>query len=123
MKQIFSLLILASAFLVYSCATSKSPASFYSIFPTLTQSKHITRAEIGALVNNKQCILVTENRQYHAPLAGSVNGDMKKGAKGVDEFVQLDSANAYVIKNFSWINYDSWGSSQLYLEFDTYKCQ
>lgn len=92
------------------------------MFPTLTKSTYVDKNKIETLVENKQCRLITENKQYSAPVAGSVKGDMKKGAKGVDELIQLEGGNSYVLKNFNWKNFDSWGSTQLHLEFDIYDC-
>lgn len=122
MKNLVALCALSSMALFVSCATSKSPSQFYSLFPTLTKSTFLSKADIESQVGQKQCKLITENRQYSAPVAGSVKGDMKKGARGVDELVQLDGGNAYLIKSFNWKNFDSWGSTQLHLEFDTYNC-
>jgi hypothetical protein len=78
-------------------------------------------------VQNSNCILLTENRSYTAPIGPTVKGDLKNGAKGIDEWVELDGGNAYVVKDFHWmtvaVDPQSGGrTTQLYIEFDTYVC-
>ena len=45
------------------------------------------------------------------------------GAKGIDEWVEIDGGNAYVLKSFKWIRVDESGATQLDLEFDTMICK
>jgi hypothetical protein len=49
--------------------------------------------------------------------------DLKYGAKGIDEWVQLDGGNAYVLTNYKWVTIDGSGASQLQLDFDTFLMQ
>ena len=53
----------------------------------------------------------------------TVNGDLKYGAKGIDEWVELDGGNAYVLVNYKWVTVDEHGSTQLHIEFDTMLCE
>jgi len=49
--------------------------------------------------------------------------DLIYGAKGIDEWVKLDGGNAYVLTNYKWVTVGNQGATQLYLEFDTLKCE
>jgi len=43
--------------------------------------------------------------------------------RGVDEWVELDGGNAYVLTNYKWVTVDHYGSTQLHIEFDTMLCE
>jgi hypothetical protein len=47
----------------------------------------------------------------------TADGDLRKGAQGIDEWVKLDGGNAYALVNFSWVIIDEWGTSQLHWIF------
>jgi hypothetical protein len=53
----------------------------------------------------------------------SSKNDLKHAARGIDEWVQLDGGNAYVLKNYQWVTVDLFGSTQLHVEFDTMLCE
>ncbi len=104
--------------------TSLTPAEVYNMLPTMTKSKLLKSEDI----NQMECTCLTKNRNYTAPMGLTVNEDLRNGAKGIDEWVQLDGGNAYVLKNYKWmtVGYNPKNSStatQLYIEFDTFRCR
>ncbi|WP_231433706.1 MULTISPECIES: hypothetical protein [unclassified Chryseobacterium] len=94
----------------------------YKTLPTLTKSKSILQSEINALISTEKCRYITKNRNYAAPLGLTAKKDLKNAAKGIDEWVELDKGNAYVLKNYKWIPFDDYGSTQLNVDFDTLRC-
>jgi hypothetical protein len=106
-----------------SCATSMSPVEINNKLPTLTKSKFITQSQAEGLINANKCKYLVKNRTYVAPIGLSTKGDLKYGAKGIDEWVKLDGGNAYVLKNYKWTTVDHLGSTQLHIEFDTMLCE
>ena len=86
--------------------------------PEYTETTFLTVAE----AQNSNCSCLTKNRSYTAPIGMTVTGDLRNGAKGIDEWVALDGGNAYVLKNFQWMTVRT-GTTQLYIEFDTYICK
>lgn len=123
-KLIVSLL---SILLFASCSafkTSMSPSELYAVLPTLSTTKFLQEADAQKL----GCTCLTKNRNYTAPMGLTVKHDLKNAAKGIDEWVQIDKGNAYVVKNYKWVTvgYDMKNGStatQLYIEFDTYSCK
>ena len=105
-----------------ACATSMSPIEVHNILPTLTKSKFVTQSQADVSVEMSKCKYLVRNRSYVAPIGLSTKDDLKNGAKGIDEWVQLDGGNAYILKNFKWITVDDNGSTQLHVEFDTLLC-
>lgn len=119
-KLIFATTLLIIGVLIIS-GKPKSPKVFYEMFAKMTKSKLIMPQELNALVDNKKCALIS-SKSYAGPVALSIKGDMKKAAKGVDEYVELEGGNAYHIKNYKWENFGHLGSTQLNIDFDIYKC-
>jgi len=114
-------MIFCVATLLSSCAlfqTSMSPIEVYNTLPEYTETTFLTVAE----AQNSNCSCLTKNRSYTAPIGMTVTGDLRNGAKGIDEWVALDGGNAYVLKNFQWMTVRT-GTTQLYIEFDTYICK
>lgn len=113
-------------FLFISCATfatSMSPIEVNSTLPTLTKSKLISQAEVDEFVKANKCKYLVKNRNYVAPIGFTTKDDLKNGAKGIDEWVNIDGGNSYVLKNFEWTTVDQNGATQLRLEFDTLLCE
>lgn len=108
--------------LVVSCA-SLSPAEVSNTLPNLTTSKYLTQAQANEAIENGKCKYVVKGRQYAAPVGFTPKDDLKNAARGIDEWVQLDGANAYVLTNFRWNNISNDGSTQLTVDFDTFLCQ
>ena len=106
-----------------SCATSMSPIEVNNTLPNLTKSKFISQAQAEEITKTDKCKYLVKNRSYAAPIGLSTKDDLKNGAKGIDEWVNLDGGNAYVLKNFKWITVDQNGATQLHVEFDTMLCQ
>lgn len=100
-----------------------SPANVYNTLPTLTRSKLISQKDAQEAVRNKECYYLVRGRNYVAPVGLTLKSDLRNGAQGIDEWVQIDGGNAYVLKNYQWITIDHDGTSELYLEFDTMLCE
>jgi hypothetical protein len=117
LSAIISLLILQG------CASSMSPSTFIVELPNATVSRYIDKAEYADKEANGECTLRVTNRKYVAPVGMTVHGDVRNGARGVDEWVGADSGNAYTINNFEWIIVDDEGTTQLTIYFDTLLCK
>ncbi len=109
--------------ILYSCAMSMSPVKVNNTLPNLTESNFIPQTVAVKLIETNKCTYLVEGRNYTAPIGLTVKGDLKNGALGIDEWVQLDGGNSYVLRNFKWITVDGDGSTQLHLEFDTMLCE
>lgn len=94
----------------------------YKVLPTLTKSKLILQSEVNSLVSTDKCKYLTKGRSYAAPAGLFAKNDLKNAAKGIDEWVQLDKGNAYILTNYKWISMDHSGSTQLNVDFDTLYC-
>ena len=99
-----------------------SPSEVNTILPTLTKSKFLSPTEAKNNIKNGRCKYLIKGRSYTAPIGLTVKDDLKNGAKGIDEWVELDGGNAYVLRNYKWITVGKNGSTQLYIEFDTMSC-
>jgi len=105
-------------FLFLTSCSSMSPLQVHNTLPTLTKSKYISQSEI----ETKNCKYLTKNRTYTAPIGLTAKDDLKNGAKGIDEWVTIDGGNAYVLRNFKWVNVTD-ETTQLNIEFDTLLCE
>lgn len=115
-------LIIGAVILFASCATSMSPAKINDVLPTLTKSKFISQTQAEEAIKSNRCKYLVKGRKYTAPIALTVKGDLRNGAKGIDEWVELDGGNAYSLVNYEWVTVDHMGSTQLQVEFDTLLC-
>ena len=106
-----------------SCSTSMTPMEVNKSLPSLTKSKFISQSEVGEMIKIKNCKYLVLNRSYAAPMGLSTMDDLRNGAKGIDEWVEIDKGNAYVLKNFKWVNVGDQGGTQLNIEFDTMLCE
>ena len=123
-KAVFTICIILFFTACSVFKTSMTPLEFYNTLPTMTKSKFLKEIEVPEL----DCKCLIKNRNYTAPIGITVKGDLKNGAKGIDEWVLLDNGNAYLIKNYKWmtVGYNPNNGStatQLYIEFDTYSCK
>jgi len=100
-----------------------TPVEVSNALPTLTKSKYLTQSLTEESVNTNKCRYLTKDRKYVAPIGFLPKDDLRNGAKGIDEWVQLDGGNAYVLKNFKWLTLDNNGSTQLHIDFDTLICE
>jgi hypothetical protein len=66
---------------------------------------------------------LVRGREYVAPIALTVKGDLRNAATGIDEWVKIDGGNAYVLISYKWITVDNEGSTQLHIKFDTMLCE
>lgn len=108
--------------LLLSCAMSMSPSEVNEVLPTMTYSKFLTEEQANRAVETDSCKCLNKERKYAAPQGLTVNGDLKYAAKGIDEWVELDKGNAYVLTGFKWESVGDLGGTQLFVEFDTYSC-
>ncbi|WP_228434810.1 hypothetical protein [Chryseobacterium defluvii] len=92
------------------------------VFPTLTKSKFVLQSEIDSLISVDKCKYLVKGRSYAAPIGLFAKNDLKNAAKGIDEWVQLDKGNTYVLTNYKWMTVGNSGSTQLYVDFDTLYC-
>jgi len=123
MKLIKLNLIIAVALFLASCATSMTPIQVNNTLPALTKSKFISQSQAEEVIKTNKCKYLVKGRNYVAPLGFTVKDDLKNGAKGIDEWVELDGGNAYVLINYKWVTVDHNGSTQLDIEFDTMLCE
>ena len=110
-------------FVTVGCATSRTPSQFLDEFPEQTNSDFYDRLSGNTVVSNDKCKLLVKGRKYASPIGFTVNNDMKNGAKGIDEWVQADGGNAYILNSFEWVSVDDNGSTQLIIYFDTLLCE
>jgi hypothetical protein len=125
-KLVNPILIIGILVFLNSCvilSSSMTPSQVDRYLPTLTKSKYLTRAQAETAVKANSCRYLVKGREYVAPLGLTVNGDLRNGARGIDEWVQLDGGNAYVLVSYKWVRVDNEGSTQLHLEFDTMLCE
>lgn len=116
-------LILGITLLFASCATSMSPFEVNNTLPILTKSKYITQLQAEESVKTNSCKYLVKGRKYTAPVGFTNKDDLKNGARGIDEWVELDGGNAYVLTNYNWATVDNNGTTQLTIEFNTMLCQ
>ena len=105
------------------CATSRTPSQFIDEFPNKTSSDFYDSLKGNKAVSNGKCKLLVKGRKYVAPVGFTVNNDMKNGAIGIDEWVQADGGNAYILNNFEWVSVGEDGTTQLLIYFDTLLCE
>jgi hypothetical protein len=123
MKLIKLKVILSMCIFLASCATSMTPMRVNSTLPTLTKSKFVSQAQAEEAVKSNSCKYLVKGRNYTAPIGLTTRGDLKNGAKGIDEWVKLDGGNSYVLRSYKWVTVDHNGSTQLHVEFDTMLCE
>jgi len=116
-------LIIGTVFLIASCAASMSPTKVNDTLSTLTKSKFFSQIQAEEAIKSNRCTYLVEGRNYTAPIALTVKGDLKNGSKGIDEWVAIDEGNAYTLTNYEWVTVDDYGSTQLHIEFDTMLCE
>lgn len=122
MKLLYSSLFFTLSISFFNCQSSYTPAKMYKVLPTLTKSKLILQSDIESLISTEKCKYLTKNRSYAASVGFTAKNDLKNAAKGIDEWVELDKGNAYILKNYKWIPFDNYGSTQLNVDFDTLQC-
>ena len=115
--------IFSLAMLLSSCSSSMTPIQVNNTLPTLTSTSLYNQSQGNEALKNNKCRLLVEERSYVAPIGLTVKDDLKNGAKGIDEWVQMDGGNAYILKNYKWVTVDHNGSTQLHVEFDTMQCE
>jgi len=122
MKLIYLSLFFIFSISFFSCQSSYTPMKMNKVLLTLTKSKLVLQSEITSLISTDKCKYLTKGRSYAAPVGLTAKNDLKNAAKGIDEWVQLDKGNTYVLTNYKWITIGNSGSIQLYVDFDTLYC-
>lgn len=122
MKSFYTSLFFLFSVSFFYCQSSYTPAKMYKVLPTLTKSKLILQSEIDSLISTEKCKYLTKNRSYSAPIGFTAKNDLKNAAKGIDEWVELDKGNTFVLTNYRWIQVSDLGSTQLIVDFDTLHC-
>src|SRR5690606_28512491 len=122
-KLIILNLIIGIALFLTSCATSMSPIKVNNTLPTLTKSKFISQSQAEEATMTNKCKYLVKRRNYVAPIGLTTKGDLKNGAKGIDEWVELDGGNAYILTSYKWITVSGDGATQLHIDFDTMLCE
>ena len=123
MINLTNLLLIVGAMVCFASCASMSPAKVNQTLPTLTKSTFISQSQAEEAVRTNRCRYLVKGRNYAAPLGLTTKGDLKLGAKGIDEWVQLDGGNTYVLLSYKWVKVDHYGSTQLHIDFDTMKCE
>mgnify|MGYP006144896855 CR=1 FL=1 len=123
MKFLKTPLIFVMLISLISCATSMSPLEVNNTLPSLTKSKFLSHKESEEAVNTGKCKYITKQRSYTAPVGLTTKNDLKNAARGIDEWVELDGGNSYILRNYKWVTVDQSGSTQLHVEFDTMLCE
>ncbi|MBF4516337.1 hypothetical protein IRZ71_08285 [Flavobacterium sp. ANB] len=122
MNKLTKLNLIGVILFLVSCS-SMSPLEVNNTLPALTKSKFISQAQAQESINSNECKFLVQNRNYAAPIGMFPKDDLKNAAKGIDEWVQLDGGNAYVLKNYKWVTVDKDGTTQLHVDFDTLLCK
>ncbi|MEZ7496603.1 hypothetical protein QO206_14000 [Leeuwenhoekiella aequorea] len=99
-----------------------TPMEVNKTLPELTKSIFIVQTDAQQFLNSK-CKYLIKERSYTAPIGLTTKNDLKNAAKGIDEWVELDGGNSYILRNFHWVTVDDSGSTQLRVEFDTMLCE
>lgn len=99
-----------------------SPSQFMAEFPKATKSRLVDQSKLKELVDGGACKVRITERKYSSPIGMTVSGDLRGGAKGVDEWVAADGGNAYAIRTYDWVNVGDRGKTQLVVTFDTLYC-
>ena len=124
-------IVLGVCLFLSSCATfstSMTPSQVNNTLPALTKSKFISQAQAEEAVKANKCKYLVKGRNYTAPIGLTVKNDLKNGAKGIDEWVNIDGGNAYVLVSYKWVTVaidpkTHGQTTQLYIEFDTMLCE
>ena len=122
MKLFYSSLFFLSPICLFNCQNSYTPAKMHKELSTLTKSNLVSQGDITTLVSTEKCRYLIKGRTYAAPVGLTAKKDVKNAAKGIDEWVELDKGNTYVLTNYKWVPADHLGSTQLYVDFDTLYC-
>lgn len=123
MRNLIKLNLIGIILFLNSCATSMTPIEVNNTLPSLTKSKFVSESEVEEFNRTKKCKYLVSNRSYVAPIGLTIRDDLKNAAKGIDEWTELDKGNAYVLKNYKWVNVGDQGVTQLFVEFDTMLCE
>jgi len=100
-----------------------TPMKVNSTLPELTESKFISQVEAEEAIISNRCKYLVKGRSYTASMGLTTKNDLKNAAKGIDEWVELDGGNSYLLRNYKWVTVNHNGSTQLHVEFDTMLCK
>ena len=134
MRSIFNIAIAVSiACFISGCASSipLSPSQVNNDLPALTKSTYYNAVAGKEAIASGKCNVLVEDRKFVSPLRTYFA--LNDGAMGIDEWVQVDGGNAYILNNFEW-TYPDGGDverdilpndppNQLVVYFDTLLCE
>ena len=78
--------------LISSCATSMTPSKVSSILPQMTKAKFYSQVEAQEAIRTNGCKILVKDRKYLAPMGTSLTADLRNGAVGIDDWVNIDGA-------------------------------
>lgn len=124
MKTLFNFsLMLGLIFSVLSCQSSMSPMKVNQTLPGFTESQFVNQTQADKKIQSNECAYLVKERTYVAPVGSTPRNELKRAAKGIDEWVEIDGGNAYVLTSYKWIRVDKKGTTQLHVDFDTMTCK
>ena len=71
------IVVLVSALVIISCATSMTPSQFLGEFPKITKSKFYDRQGADEAIANGKCKMLVGGRKYTSPIGLTVYGDLQ----------------------------------------------
>lgn len=107
---------------VMSCQSSMSPMKVNKSLPGFTESQFMTQIQADEKIQTNECTYLVKQRSYEAPVGTTPRNELKRAAKGIDEWVQIDGGNAYVLTSYKWVRVDKKGTTQLEVNFHTMNC-
>ncbi|MDA9018488.1 hypothetical protein N9H44_02400 [Saprospiraceae bacterium] len=125
-KSINSVLLLGAVCTFVSCTVFKLsmlPSEVYNTLPNFTKSKMISYQKAEEEIEAHRCKYLVKGRDYSANMGLTVKDDLKNGAKGIDDWVDLDGGNTYVLLTYRWEVLGDNVGTQLHLKFDTMLCE
>ncbi len=109
--------------LLLSSCVSLTPFEVNNTLPTYTKSMFLTPKQAAEKQKINTCKLLVKGRSYVAPIGFTAKNDLRYAANGIDEWVEIDGGNAYVLINYKWVTVGDEGSTQLHIDFDTMQCE
>lgn len=116
------ILLVMSVYVLSGCATSMAPTEFIDSLRKTTTSKYFDHPSAKNELASGRCKLIAGGRRYTAPIGFTVSGDVENAAEGIDQWVEADNGNSYIINSFDWISVNDQGVTQLIVNFDTMNC-
>ena len=91
---------------LYSCASAITPIQVNETLRSLTNSTFISQKQVAVNIETNKCKYLVKERNYVAPIGSFLKDDLRNATKGIDEWVEIDGGNAYVMTGFKWVSVD-----------------